>query len=89
MSKVIGLAAGLVMAMQGTAGAQQFAAYQPNSCQKFSSNRTDNEAVYLRAACVAARAGVTSPANGPLSQEELLSILVLMSLQQTGASHRS
>ena len=40
------------------------------------------DAVYTQAASVAARAGVVSPANGPLSREEMLSILMLMSLRQ-------
>jgi hypothetical protein len=39
---------------------------------------------------VAARAGVAAPANGPLTQEELLSILMLMSLTKTpAAAHAS
>lgn len=45
--------------------------------------------MYLQAACVAARAGVAAPGNGPLSREELLSILMLMSLQQSAPSHTS
>lgn len=45
--------------------------------------------LYVQAASVAARAGVVSPANGPLSREELLSILMLMSLQQAPGTHPS
>lgn len=58
---------------------------QPNSCEKFSEATpagADRNILYLRAACVAARAGVTSPANGPLDREELMSILMLMGLEQ-------
>jgi hypothetical protein len=80
------LTAGLMFAIPTAGSAQELASYQPNSCQKFAGGRTDQEAVYLRAACVAARAGVASPANGALSREELLSILMLMSLPQTNAS---
>jgi hypothetical protein len=47
------------------------------------------DAVYTEAASVAARAGVVSPANGPLSREELLSILMLMSVRQASGSHSS
>lgn len=43
------------------------------------------EVAYLRAACVAARAGVTSPGNGRLSPDELVSIPMLISLQQTSS----
>ena len=45
------------------------------------------DVLYARAACTATRAGVASPANGNLSREELLSILMLMSLQHSPASH--
>ena len=47
----------------------------------------ESNAMYTEAASVAARAGVVSPANGPLSREELLSILMLMSLQQAPVTH--
>lgn len=90
MWKAAALAAGLAGFAGGTACAQELAAYQPNSCQKFTaSGRTVREAVYLRAACVAARAGVVSPGNGSLSREEMLSILMLMSLRQANPSHSS
>jgi hypothetical protein len=49
----------------------------------------EREGLYAHAAGVAARAGVASPDNGPLSREELLSILMLMSLQQAPATHAS
>jgi hypothetical protein len=49
----------------------------------------ERETLYARATCVAARAGVAAPANGPLSREELLSILMLMSLQQSAGAHSS
>jgi hypothetical protein len=66
---------------------------QAGPCQKFARTAdvtpSAREAVYLQAACVAARAGVAAPANGPLSREELLSILMLMSLQQSPPSHSS
>jgi len=81
-SAAVILMAGLMFAIPTPGSAQELASYQPNSCQKFAGGRTE-EALYLRAACVAARAGVASPANGALSREELLSILMLMSLPQT------
>jgi hypothetical protein len=46
---------------------------------------TEREGLYVHAAGMATRAGVASPDNGPLSREEILSILVLMSLQQQPA----
>ena len=63
-----------------------------NSCQKFGANvpgAASQDLLYLKAACVAARAGVTSPANGPLSRDELISILMLMSLPERPTSHAS
>jgi len=50
---------------------------------------TESDGVYTEAASVVARAGVVSPANGPLSREELLSILMLMSLRQAPGTHSS
>ena len=85
-SAAVILMAGLMFAIPTPGSAQELASYQPNSCQKFAGGQTEQEALYLRAACVAARAGVASPANGALSREELLSILMLMSLPQTSAS---
>jgi hypothetical protein len=83
--------AAALSATAGTAAAQEMVAYQPSGCEKFAANSAamDRDAVYARAACVAARAAVASPANGPLSREELLSILMLMSLQQSSGSHSS
>jgi hypothetical protein len=49
----------------------------------------ERDGLYAHAAGVVARAGVASPDNGPLSREELLSILMLMSLQQAPATHAS
>lgn len=49
----------------------------------------ERDALYVQAASVAARAGVASPDNGPLSREELLSILMLMSLRQAPGTHPS
>jgi hypothetical protein len=75
------------------AAAQQLATNPAGPCQKFSHPSdvalSGRDALYLQAACVAARAGVAAPANGPLSREELLSILMLMSLQQSKTSHAS
>ena len=85
-------AAALCAAVPGTAAAQQVAANQPGPCQKFaraSEAPLARDAMYLQAACVVARAGVAAPGNGPLSREELLSILMLMSLQQSPPSHTS
>jgi len=86
-------AAAALFAAPCTAAAQQLATIQNGPCQKFA-HTTDvapsgREALYLQAACVVARAGVAAPANGPLSREELLSILMLMSLQQSPPSHSS
>jgi hypothetical protein len=50
---------------------------------------TEPDALYAQAASVAARAGVASPADGPLSREELLSILMLMSLREAAGTHSS
>ena len=87
------LAAAVLLSAQGTAAAQQVAVNRAGPCQKFvqTSNMAalERDAMYLQAACVAARAGVAAPANGPLSREELLSILMLMSLQQSGPNHTS
>jgi hypothetical protein len=54
-----------------------------------STTAAEREGLYAHAAGVVARAGVASPDNGPLSREELLSILMLMSLQQAPATHAS
>ena len=92
MSKVGLLALSLAMTFPVAAGAQQKSPLQPNSCQKFGANvpgAAAQDLLYLKAACVAARAGVTSPANGPLSRDELISILMLMSLPEHGTSHTS
>jgi hypothetical protein len=81
-----------IWAAQEAASAQELASYEPNGCQQLTSGRStveDREALYARATCVAARAGVAAPANGPLSQEELFSILMLMSLQQAPGTHAS
>lgn len=91
MRTAILLAAVALYSAQGTAAAQQVAVNRTGPCQKFvqTSNMAalDRETMYLQAACVAARAGVAAPGNGPLSREELLSILMLMSLQQSPPSH--
>ncbi|HEY1960943.1 MAG TPA: hypothetical protein VGG69_00875 [Rhizomicrobium sp.] len=63
------------------------AAVAPHRLLVVTQSAVERNAVYTQAASVAARAGVVSPANGPLSREELLSILMLMSLQQTRATH--
>lgn len=90
MKRAVSIIAGaLLFAAGGAASAQELAAYQPNACQKFSSDPSERETVYLRAACVAARAGIASPSEGELSRDELLSILMLMSLRQDHATHRS
>lgn len=93
MGKAAVFWATIVLAAPTGALAQQPATAQPNSCQRFMpgapAHGPDRELLYLRAACVAARAGVASPADGRLNQEELMSILMLMSLQQTSAPHAS
>ena len=93
MRTLMMVAAAALYVAPGAAAAQELATNQPGPCQKFA--RTSDvaplgrDALYLQAACVAARAGVAAPANGPLSREELLSILMLMSLQQSPPSHTS
>ena len=90
MAMVTAVAA--IWAATEAASAQELASYQPDSCQHFAPGKgsaESREALYARAACVAARAGVASPANGPLSREELLSILMLMTLQQGSGTHSS
>ncbi|MBV9572054.1 MAG: hypothetical protein JO056_12510 [Alphaproteobacteria bacterium] len=92
MKKVVLWTAVILLASVGTTNAQELAAYQPNACQKLAAGQAasnDRATLYTRAACVAARAAVAAPGNGPLSREELLSILVLMSLQQAKSSHAS
>jgi hypothetical protein len=93
MRTAIMVAAAALFAAQGTAAAQQVAVNRTGPCQKFvqTSNMAalDRDAMYLQAACVAARAGVAAPGNGPLSREELLSILMLMSLQQSAPNPTS
>jgi hypothetical protein len=90
MGRLALLVAVMISAAGSGASAQMFTRL-PNSCQKFSGSAVsaDHDVIYLRAACVAARAGVASPANGRLSREELMSILMLMSLQQPSKSHIS
>src|SRR5690348_5844408 len=70
------LAVAMMVAVPSAASAQELASYQGDSCRKLTSaaDAGSRELLYARAACVAARAGVSSPENGPLSQEELLSI---------------
>jgi hypothetical protein len=92
MGRFAFLVTAAVLATGSAASAQMFTPL-PNSCQKLSSSAGsgsgDNPAIYLRAACVAARAGTTSPTDGRLTREELMSILMLMGLQQTPRSHVS
>jgi hypothetical protein len=92
MWKRILLIVTMAAAVPCAAAAQELASYQSDSCRKFANmaEASSRDLLYARAACVAARAGVTSPENGPLSQEELLSILMLMSLPKTpAAAHAS
>jgi hypothetical protein len=86
------LAALIALAAPSSGFAQSTKVAQPNSCDRFSDNRSvgaDRDVMYLRAACVAARAGVTSPANGRLDREELMSILMLIGLQRPTNTHSS
>ncbi len=86
------LAVVMVAAAPGAASAQEVASYQNDSCRKFTNTEgaASRDLLYARAACVAARAGIASPENGALSQEELFSILMLMSLPKTpAAAHAS
>jgi hypothetical protein len=87
------LAVAMVAAAPRAVAAQELVSYDGDSCRKIATTAEvsgSRELLYARAACVAARAGVTSPENGPLSQEELLSILMLMSLPKgPAAAHAS
>jgi len=93
MRRLVLIAAVALYVAPCTAAAQELATIQTGPCQKFAHTSgvapSGRDALYLQAACVAARAGVAAPANGPLSREELLSILMLMSLQQSPSSHSS
>jgi len=92
MGKVGFLAILVALALPAAASAQQTRRIEPNSCQKFGAAlpaATNQDLIYLQAACVAARAGVTSPANGPLSRDELISILMLLTLPERPTSHNS
>ena len=85
-------AAAAMLAPQDAASAQELASSQADGCQRFTSSNgsgAEREALYAHATCVVARAGVAAPANGSLSREELLSILMLMSLQQSPGAHSS
>jgi hypothetical protein len=86
------LAVVMVGAAPSAASAQELVSYT-DSCRKIASSSeapASGDLLYARAACVAARAGVTAPENGPLSQEELLSIIMLMSLPKApAAAHAS
>jgi hypothetical protein len=92
MGRFAFLVAAAVLTTGSIASAQMFTPL-PNSCQKLStgavSGSGDSQVIYLRAACVAAQAGTTSPMDGRLTREELMSILMLMSLQQTPKTHAS
>ena len=80
------LAVAIVGAAPSAASAQELVSYT-DSCRKIAAETSaSRDLLYARAACVAARAGVAAPENGPLSQEELLSILMLMSLPKTSAA---
>jgi hypothetical protein len=82
----------VALAFPAAASAQQKSPAGSNSCQRFAANAAgavSRDVIYLQAACVAARAGVTSPGNGPLSRDELISILMLMSLPEHATSHTS
>ena len=86
------IAAAAFAAMHSGALAQDAhskAAVAPHRILVAAQSPAERDALYIEAASVAARAGVVSPANGPLSREELLSILMLMSLRQAPASHPS
>jgi hypothetical protein len=93
MQKLMLVAAVALYAAPCTAAAQELAGIQTGPCQKFAHTAAvvplGRDTLYLQAACVAARAGVAAPGNGPLSREELLSILILMSLQQSPPTHSS
>ena len=91
MRKWIVAAAGLA-AMHSGALAQEAhakAAAAPHRILVAAQSAAQADALYTQAASVAARAGVVSPDNGPLSREELLSILMLMSLRQAPGTHPS
>lgn len=93
MGKLTIWALGAFCAVCATASAQNLPPIHASSRHLMTARiiptAAEREGLYAHAAGVAARAGVASPDNGPLSREELLSILMLMSLQQAPATHAS
>ena len=90
MRKLLTIAAAAIFAMPSAALAQNVHSKAPVPAQRVlvsAQGAVESSAMYTEAASTAARAGVVSPANGPLSREELLSILMLMSLQQAPVTH--
>ena len=90
MRKRLVIGASAFLAMQSAALAQDAHSKAPVSAHRVlisAQGAVESSAIYTEAASTAARAGVVSPANGPLSREELLSILMLMSLQQAPVTH--
>ena len=90
MRKWLVIGASAFLAMQSAALAQDAHSKAPVSAHRTlvsAQSAVESSVVYTEAASTAARAGVVSPANGPLSREELLSILMLMSLQQAPVTH--
>ncbi len=78
-------AAFAILAIGNSAAAQDKAASQIGPCQKIgvsaSGSSAAHEALYASATCIAARAGVSATSDARLSQQELISILLLMSTQ--------
>jgi hypothetical protein len=84
MQKFVIAACALLIAVSPGA-AQDSAASRIETCQKVGSNlgakSGTREGMYVSATCIAARAGLSTKGDEPLSQPELLSILLLMSTQ--------
>jgi len=79
------IAACALLIVGSPAMARDSAASRIETCQKVGSNVGANsgtrEGMYASATCIAARAGVSTKGDEPLTQPELLSILLLMSTQ--------
>ena len=79
------IAAFTLLAMSGSATAQDSTATRADTCQKIGMNVSGSasarEGIYASATCIAARAGLSSSTTAPLTQQELVSILLLMTAQ--------
>lgn len=78
------LAAILLLALSAPGAAEEVPVPQTKACEKAGHDRneaTAREAIYTRATCLAATAGLSGSAESGLTRQELVSILLLMSAQ--------